>query len=61
MKTRPPDLFLPVFKTPAIPPKRLSMSDYARFVQFGWEHAGKRDEQLQLRRTAEPVKRFRLP
>jgi hypothetical protein len=38
----------------------MTMSEYARFVQSGWERAGKRDEQVRLRKKSEPVERFRL-
>jgi len=54
------DLVFPIFDTPNVPPKRMSMSEYARFVQSGYEQAAKRDEQIRLRRKTGPVERFRL-
>lgn len=60
MKDERNDLKFPVFDEPQVTPKRLSMEEYARFVQFGWEHAVRREEQIERRLKTGPTVRFTL-
>ena len=53
-------LKFPVFDERQVKPKRISMEEYARFVQFGWEHAPRREEQIERRLKTQPTKRFVL-
>lgn len=56
------DLNLPLFKTPDIPPRRLTGEEYLRFVELAWrslpDEAKKRIREERLRQI--PTVRFTL-
>ena len=54
------DIQLPDFKAPEIPPKRISMSAYLRFVLFGNSIVKDRDRVLEARLNCRPRTRFSL-
>ncbi len=60
MKKPSEDLSLPVFETPSIPPRRLSMTEYMEFVQLAYKALPDKKRVLDRRLREGPTVRFSL-